>query len=417
MQAAIVAVGSELLGADRVDTNSLGLSDVLRTFGVGLRSKEVVGDSVSQIASSLRRLSGEVDLVIVTGGLGPTADDVTREAIAEAFAMQLSTEPRVMEAMEVRFANSGITMPEVNRRQALVPERADWIANPRGTAPGLVLEEKGCTLYFFPGVPRELDGMVESHLKPWLRSRSQAVGIEQRALRVACLAESRVEELIAPAYEEMGRESITVLAKPGDIEIRVSAKGTQEARSVQLDAMVERLRELVGGAAYSVEAGDDLETVVGRLLKQQSATVATAESCTGGLVSERLTNVAGSSTYFVGGVVAYADEVKRTVLGVDGALIESHGAVSREVAIAMSEGAVKRFGTDYGIGITGVAGPGGGSESKPVGAVHIAIARRGREALHHGARFPGDRQRVRGLSSQWALDLLRRDLLGIGAAS
>ena len=417
MQAAIVAVGSELLGVDRLDTNSLGLTRVLRRYGVDLRSKQVLGDSVEDIASSLNQLSEEVDLVLVTGGLGPTADDVTRDAISAAFSLALETEPSILEAMEKRFGRFGTKMPEVNRRQALVPVGAKWIANRRGTAPGIELEEEECTFFFFPGVPRELEGMIESRLEPWLEERITEAGIEQRTLRVACLAESRVEELIAPAYDEMGRENITVLAKPGEIQVRVSASGPTASRAATLAHSIERLRDLVGDAAYGVDVDNDLETVVGGLLAARGATLATAESCTGGLVSERLTAVAGSSRYFLGGVVAYSNEAKESLLEIDREALEQFGAVSREVAIAMARGVLERFGADYGLAVTGVAGPGGGTSSKPVGTVHLVVVTKKGSSRHHQGRFPGHRERVRWLSSQWLLDLLRRELLGIEAVS
>jgi nicotinamide-nucleotide amidase len=266
-------------------------------------------------------------------------------------------------------------------------------------------------------VPRELEGLIESWLEPWLDERSSEGGIEQHTLRVACVAESRVEELISPAYDEMGRENITVLAKPGEIQIRVSASGPAASRAAVLARGIERLRDLVGDAAYGVGGDNDLETVVGGLLTARGATVATAESCTGGLVSQRLTAVAGSSRYFLGGVVAYSNEAKERLLDIDGQEIEELGAVSREVAVAMARGALGRFGADYGLGVTGVAGPDGGTAAKPVGTVHLAVVHREGSCRHHQGRFPGHRERVRWLSSQWLLDLLRRELLGIEAAS
>ena len=234
---------------------------------------------------------------------------------------------------------------------------------------------------------------------------------------MACLAESRVEELIAPAYEEMGRENITVLAKPGEIQVRVSASGPAGYRETVLAQSIKRLRELVGDAAYGVDADNDLQTVVGGLLAARGATVAAAESCTGGLVSERLTAVAGSSRYFLGGVVAYSNEAKESLLEVDREAIEKFGAVSREVAIAMARGVRERFGADFGLAVAGVAGPGGGTTEKPVGTVHLAVVMKEESCRHHQGRFPGDRERVRWLSSQWLLDLFRRELLGIEAAS
>jgi len=410
VEAGIVAIGSELLGSDRVDTNSLELTRSLRAFGFELRFKSVVGDSIDDIAAELLRLAGRVDLVVVTGGLGPTSDDVTREAIARAFDKELVLHEQIVGDMERRFAKAALKMPEVNRRQALVPEDARWIHNERGTAPGLQLEHGDCTLFFFPGVPHELEGMIASSLRPWLEARGGNTGVEERRLKVACLAESRVEEMIAPAYAEFGRERITVLAKPGEIEIRASVVGRPVERTEELRRMHARLSSLLGQAVFSADGSQSLEAVVGDLLVAASATVSTAESCTGGLVAERLTRVSGSSAYFAGGAVTYADRLKREILGVAAASIEQHGSVSEVVALEMAVGAIERFGTDYALALTGVAGPDGGSEEKPVGTVHIALCGPGGTTAHYKGRFPGPRERVRQMASQWALDLLRKSL-------
>ncbi len=414
MRAAIVAIGSELLGVDRLDTNSLELTRVLGEYGVDVYCKIVVGDSTSRIAGELRRLSACSDLVLVTGGLGPTADDVTREASAEAFGRTLVMHEDVVTEIERRFVRAGLTMPEVNRRQAMVPAGAQRLPNARGTAPGLLLEEGGCALFFFPGVPHELRGMIESALEPWLRLHTDGTARSQRSLKVSCLAESRVEELIAPAYEEFGREWITVLAKPGEIEIRTTAVGSESERESRLDLMQDRLVQLVGEPVFAVREDQTLEGAVGELLGSRGETVSTAESCTGGLVAQRLTSVPGSSAYFTSAVVAYSNLAKEDLLGVQADLIERCGSVSEEVARSMAEGAVARFDTDYALAVTGVAGPDGGSDSKPVGTVHIALAGRSGSLRHHQGLFPGDRERIRQQSSQWALELLRRRLLGLG---
>lgn len=417
LQAAILAVGSELLGSDRLDTNSLRLTAVLRQHGVVLRRKAVVGDDESAIAEELRRMAAEADLVLVTGGLGPTADDVTREAAAAAFGRGLREDPAVLAAIEARYATYFRRMPEVNRRQAMVIEGATVLDNPNGTAPGLRLDEPDSTLFLFPGVPRELDGMIAGQLEPWLQGhaeRSGVVGggIETWTLRVACLAESELEERIAPAYGEFGRHDITVLASAGDILLKASAAGHAEARHARLRAMQSRLAELVGDAVYAWRESDDLETVVGRALRERRETLAVAESCTGGLLAQRLTRIAGSSDYFLGGVVAYANAAKESLLGVSPALLAEHGAVSEAAAMALARGARLRLGSSWGIGITGVAGPGGGSAEKPVGTVHVALVGPQADAppVHRRLRVPGDRERVRWISTQWALDLLRRAL-------
>ena len=420
MRAAILAVGSELLGTDRLDTNSLRLTGLLERHGVELVKKSVVGDSEEEIAGELRHLLDRVDLVLVTGGLGPTADDVTREATAIALGRTLEADESVLERIEKRFRDHGMVMPSVNRKQAQVLSGAELIPNRRGTAPGMRLEaEQGKAVFLFPGVPNELDGMVESHLVPWLAERSGGAAREHALLKVACLPESAVEERILPAYEEFGREWITILASAGDIRLQVTAAGPEAERRDRLTAMKNRLRELVGDAVYSEQEEDTLETVAVALLKEAGATLTVAESCTGGLLGERLTRVPGSSESFLGGVIVYTNRLKSDLLGIPPALIEEHGAVSEPVARAMAESVRRALRSDYGIGITGVAGPGGGSEEKPVGTVHIALAGPGAEGddrdeiqtEHRKSRFPGDRERVRWFSSQFALDMLRRRLL------
>jgi nicotinamide-nucleotide amidase len=419
MKAAILAVGSELLGIDRLDTNSLHITKVLERYGVELRAKGVAGDSVEEVAAALRGALEKHDLVLVTGGLGPTADDVTREAAAAALGCGMHDDAAVAETIAERFRAHGMRMPEINRRQAMILDGAEVLANPRGTAPGQrATAANGSTLFLFPGVPTELYGMLDVYLEPWLAERSGGIGRETATLKVACMGESAVEERVSPAYDEFGRESITILASPSDVRLRATAEGPEAERWNRLAAMTSRLAELAGDAVYAFSEEDTLEMVVGKLLREAGRTLTTAESCTGGLVAERLTRVPGSSDYFLGGAVTYTNQLKMQLLGVPEALLAEHGAVSEPVARAMAEGVRRVLGSDYGIGITGVAGPGGGSEAKPVGTVHIALAgpRYGGEELeteHRKARFPGDRERVRLHSSQLALEMLRRRLLGI----
>jgi nicotinamide-nucleotide amidase len=411
MRAAWIAVGSELLGSARLDTNSLRVAELLRRHGVELRRKSVVGDVEADLCSELASVLGSHPLVLVSGGLGPTADDVTREAVATACGRQLVEEAAVVADMEAKFASIGRRMPAVNRRQALLLSGATLIPNPRGTAPGQRLEHAGSTLFLLPGPPRELDGMLESDVEPWLAANAPGGGFATAVLKVACVPESEVEERIAPAYGELGRERITVLARPGEIRVELTAAGAPQPRQRELDRMRDRVRELLGDWVFTEQADDELEAVVGRLLRTAGASVATAESCTGGLVASRLTAVPGSSDYFVAGVVAYANQAKVTLLGVPEELLARHGAVSESVACALAAGARDWLGADYGIGITGVAGPGGGSDDKPVGTVHHAVAGPRGEVSHRVARFPGDRERVRWQASQLALELLRRVLL------
>ncbi len=410
MRAAFLAVGSELLGTDRVDTNSLHVTEVLARFGVEMTHKAVVGDSVANIARELTARLEQEDLIIISGGLGPTADDVTREAVATALKRGTYEEPSIVAGIEEKFQRMGWTMPEVNRRQGQVIEGAEILVNPLGTAPGLKLVENGGTLLLLPGVPRELKGLVETYLVPWLESHTAGEMRETWVLKVACLPESELEERISPAYEEFGRESITVLSKPAEITLRLTATGSRAQREDLLSRMGDRLKELVGDAVYS-ERDEPLEAVVGELLRSRGWTVGTAESCTGGLVAERLTRVGGSSDYFEGSVVTYSNRLKEQQLAVDGKALKIHGSVSEPVARAMAVGARAALATDFAISITGVAGPGGGSEDKPVGTVHLAIADPQGEVVHRRVLLPGNRQRIRWQSSQIALDMLRRRLM------
>ena len=338
MKAAILAVGSELLGTDRLDTNSLKLTALLERHGVELRRKAVIGDSEAEIAAELRNLLPSVDLILITGGLGPTADDVTREAVAAALGRGLHLDGEVLAAIERRFQSLGWQMPEVNRRQAWVVEGAAVLANDRGTAPGLRVESGGCTLFLFPGVPTELEGADGLRLEPWLAERSGGVARETAVLKIAGLPESVVEERIAPAYDEFGREAITILANAGEIRLQATAAGPEPERRARLKAMVERLAELAGDAVFTTREEDTLESVVGDLLRAAGATLTAAESCTGGLFSQRITAVPGSSDYFLGGAITYSNELKTQLVGVPAEMIAEHGAVSEPVARAHGRG-------------------------------------------------------------------------------
>jgi nicotinamide-nucleotide amidase len=420
MRAIILAVGTELLGTDRLDTNSLKLTEVLRAHGVQLLRKAALPDLEDVVAAELGRAFQEVELVLVSGGLGPTADDITREALAAAAGVALALDESLLAGIERRFARMGLRMPETNRKQAEVLAGATVLTNRRGSAPGQRLDVDRTTVFLFPGVPTELEGMIESALEPWLEERAPAGDrIETVTLRVACLPESEVEARILPAYAEFGREDITVLAALGDVRVRATAGGAGETREVRLRTMQARLAELLGDAVYASGGQDaettSLEATVGRSLLEKGRTVAVAESCTGGLISERLTRVAGSSGYVLGGVVAYANAAKSDLLGVDPAWIAEHGAVSEPVARALAIGACRVFGADWGIGVTGVAGPGGGSVEKPVGTVFLSVAASGDAVATLRLRLPGDRERVRLGASQFALEMLRRALHGLPA--
>lgn len=411
MRAAILAVGSELLGTERLDTNSLRITETLNRFGVDVHRKAVVGDDRKAIRGEVETCVAHFDVLVVTGGLGPTSDDVTREGVALALGRPLERRPELERWLEERFASFQLEMPDANRCQCDVIAGAEVLANPRGTAPGQRVDTEGATVFLFPGVPRELEGMIEHDLEPWLRERRGGVVVESRWLKVACVPESTLEQMLQPFYREFGDEDLTILSSPAEISVGVIQRGTDGERDELLRVRMERLEELIGDAVFARSTKVTLEDVVGEALRAAGRTVVTAESCTGGLIAKRLTDVAGSSDYFLGGVVTYANELKTRRLGVAPELIERHGAVSEQVVVAMARGARSELGGDYALATSGVAGPGGGSDEKPVGTVDLALAGPGDDDLaYRRVRLPGGRKRVRQLASQWALDMLRREL-------
>ena len=414
MRATIIAVGSELLGKERADTNSLYLAGHLSGHGVEVVRKVIVGDRVEDIAREIGRALEEASLILITGGLGPTQDDLTRQAVARALGRGLRRDPAIIEDIRAKFASFGREMAEVNKQQADVIEGSVVLENGRGTAPGLRLDADGATLFLFPGVPDELYALVTQALEPWLVEHGPGGTIEHRIFRVACLGESDLESRLEPYYSRFGDEGVSLLPTPGEVTVGLVAGGSAAARGAWFKPREAALEDLLGRYVYGRERHDQLEAVVGRLLSERRKTVVTAESCTGGGVAERLTAVPGSSVYFLGAAVTYTNQLKVELLGVPTKLIERHGAVSAEVAVAMAEGVCARLGGDYGLAVTGIAGPEGGSSQKPVGTVHLALAKADRTGtVERRLQLPGDRSRVRRLTTQWALDLLRRELLDL----
>ncbi len=411
VRAAILAVGSELLSTERLDTNSLRLTGLLERFGVELVKKSVVGDLDGEIARELAALWAASDLVLVSGGLGPTGDDLTREAAAAALGVGLAERAEIVERIEARFAAMGRRGSPNNRKQAQVLAGATVMDNPNGTAPGQLFERDGKALFLFPGVPFELDRMAADYLVPWLGKRTAGVARETWTIKVAMRPESEIDQALTPAYAEFKQEWVTVLAGPGEVRILLSAVGSDEERRERLAAMRARTLALLGEGVFGEGADATLEGEVVRLLSAGGWTLATAESCTGGLVSERLTRVPGASAVFAGGVVVYSNELKSALLDVSPELLARCGAVSEEVARAMATGVCRRLGSSVGVSLTGIAGPGGETPGKPVGTVHVAVAGPGGTAVEHRvARFPGSRERVRMFAAQMALEMLRRRL-------
>jgi nicotinamide-nucleotide amidase len=409
MNAEIIAVGSEMLTPERVDTNSLYLTGEMNNLGVEVVAKCVVGDHRDRLAGAVRQARERSEIVIVSGGLGPTEDDVTRAAVAQALGRNLVFDSEIAEALEHRFARANRKMAEVNKRQAFVIEGADVLPNDRGTAPGQWLEESGSVVMLLPGPPHELKSMFERQCLPRLRRLAPAQAIRTVILRVAGMPESDLDALISPVYRKYQNPVTTILAANGEIQVHLRARCATEAEAGALLAEVAApIERLLGDRLYS-RNGDPLEVVVGDLLRGRRATVSVAESCTGGMLGERLTSVPGSSDYFLGGFITYSNAMKVELLGVPPEVLERHGAVSQQTAEAMATGARRRTGSTYALSVTGIAGPDGGSESKPVGSVYIAIADDAGAHTEH-RRFLGDRQRIRIFTVQLALDLLRRRL-------
>lgn len=405
-RAGFVAVGSEMLRAGRVETNSHLVARLLAPAGIRLTESRCVEDDQEVIAGAVRELAQRLPLVLVSGGLGPTADDVTREALAALVNRSLAEDPVLLASLKERFRSRGRVLPEPARRMAEVIPGAEVLANPEGTAPGLLLPVGSATVVLLPGVPQELETIVRLYLLPRWQS---GLPVLTRTLHLAGVYESDVEQRVAPLYRRFGRDATTILAGRGSVDLILSAEGENA------DRRLEEMDQAFAAAAGADLAGRDgvgLEQAVVALLEQRGWLLATAESCTGGLIGGRVTGVPGASRVYVGGVVSYADDLKEHLLGVPAAALARDGAVSESVARSMARGAI-RLGAQCAVAVTGVAGPGGGSEAKPVGTVHVAVVTPEREQ-HRQFRFPGSRERVRAFAATFALDLLRRVLAGEG---
>ncbi len=410
MRAEIIAVGSELLTPFRQDTNSLWLTNELNRLGIRVVHKAIVGDDPDEMRSSFRHALDRADVIISCGGLGPTDDDRTRETVAELLGRKLRLDEEIVRGIQEKFRRFARTMPEINARQAMVPEGATILPNARGTAPGLWLEAGGHIIVMLPGVPHELKGLFETEVRPRLSRVAPSERLYSRDLRITGLPESDVETRVRPLYALYPDTETTILSAHTGIQLhpRIWSKDPAHAEAL-LNEITGRMALALGEYLYSTRA-ETLEEVVAGLLTQNRATVAVAESCTGGMLAERLTNIAGSSAYFLGGVVCYSNELKTSLVGVPAEIIEARGAVSSEVALALAEGIRRRTGATLGLGITGIAGPGGGTPEKPVGLVHIGIADE-RGPRERAVRLTGDRDRIRAYATQTALDTIRRHFL------
>jgi len=410
LSAEIIAIGSELLAPDRTDTNSLWLTDRLNRLGIDVKLKTIVGDDDARLEEVIKDAVKRSRVVITTGGLGPTEDDITRKVVARALGRRLTLDEKVLDEIRARFQSFGVTMPERNSRQAMVIDGAEVLPNPNGTAPGLYLEHEGCAVALFPGPPREMHPMFENYVQARLEKLAGDRRVARRVLRVAGMGESAVDEKIAPIYTQFENPQTTILFNSSEIEIHLRSHGRTEVEAeALLDHLSLKLEQALGNSVFSFR-GETMEEVVGRQLTMKGFTVAVAESCTGGLIAQRLTSVPGSSKYFIEGVVTYSNDSKTRLLGVDKKLIKEFGAVSQQVARDMARGVRHKAKTDFGVAVTGIAGPDGGTDDKPVGLVYIALADDA-HTEHKKLKLPGDRELIRWRAAQAALDMLRRRLI------
>ena len=414
MNAEIIAIGSELLTPFRQDTNSLYLTEKLNALGVEVIFKTIVGDNGEHLAASARLALSRADVIVFSGGLGPTEDDLTRESVAAALGLSIRRDSDLLAHLERRFAERGYTLTSNNLKQADVIVGATALANPQGTAPGQWIsgkyEGRERMVILLPGPPHEMKAVFEQHCIERLRAKLPKRIIATRVLKITGLGESACDARVAPIYKRYIDVQTTILAGAGEIQLHLTTHAPfLHSAQVTLDELVGEIEQELGDLVFS-DNGDALEQIAGYYLQMRGATLAVAESCTGGLVAERITSVSGSSRYFLGGAVVYSNQLKTAFADVPAELIAAHGAVSSQVAVALAEGIRQRCGATLGLGVTGVAGPNGGTAEKPVGLVFHALAsEQGTEVMER--KFPGDRERVRRFASQHALDMVRRKLM------
>jgi len=414
VHAEIIAVGSELLTPFRMDTNSLYLTEQLNLLGVDVVFKSIVGDDRQRLVAAAQHALFRSDILIFSGGLGPTEDDLTRDSVAEALGLSLRRDPELLKQLEERFASRGWKMAANNAKQADVLEGAAVLPNPNGTAPGQWLsgqfDGREHIIVLLPGPPFELKALFEAEVRERLRAKVPPAFLVTRTLKIAMLGESTVDARVSPIYKRYADVETTILAGAGEIELHFKSRAaTHDEAQRRVDEVAGAVEDELDDAVYSRD-GQSLEQIVGYWLQMRTATLAVAESCTGGLLAERITSVSGSSRYFLGGAVVYSNNLKTEFAGVPAEMIERHGAVSREVAAALAEGIRYRCESTLGVGITGVAGPSGGTPEKPVGLVFHAVASdTGTEVIQRN--FPGDRKRIRRFASTMALDMVRKKLM------
>jgi nicotinamide-nucleotide amidase len=409
LSAEIIAIGSELLTPEKTDTNGLWLTGKLNDIGIDVKLKTIVGDDGARLEETVHDAMRRSDLVITTGGLGPTEDDITRQFTAKALGRELVYHDDIEAHLRERFRSWGRDMPEINKRQAYIIDGAEILPNPNGSAVGMYVETDGKMLAILPGPPRENQPMFTDFVLPKLKAVAGEVYVKRRILRVSGLGESAVDEIAAPIYTRYSDVQTSILFNKSDVEIHIAARGDDPSESESTAGkLADELTAALGKAVFSTN-GETMEEIVGIRLKQRGETISVAESCTGGLIGRRLTEIPGSSAYFMEGAITYSNESKIRTLSVRPEIIADHGAVSAECAEAMAVGMRERSGTDHAVSVTGIAGPDGGSEEKPVGTVFIGYCgAKGSKSVK--LVLPGDRYLIRWRASQAALDLLRRQL-------
>jgi nicotinamide-nucleotide amidase len=413
MEAEIIAVGSEMLTPDRLDTNSLYITRELNRAGFRVHIKSIVGDVIGDITAILTAALKRSRIIIVSGGLGPTEDDITRQAVSLVLARPLRIDQGILDALRERFAARGYRMSKNNERQAEILEGAEILTNSLGTAPGMWIDDGRAACALLPGPPHELQTMFETGIRPRLARIGAEKRLERRSLRIIGLTESGVDSRVTPLCRKYGSIETTILAPTGYIGITLQQWLARGEEPEQLDRLAAEIRDELGDAVFTT-ADESLELVVGRMLRERGLTLSVAESCTSGIIGMQITRVPGSSDYFRGGILCYSNEAKENLCGVPAETLASRGAVSAEVAEALARGVRRALASSVGLAVTGIAGPGGGSETKPVGLIYVGLAD-GETATHVSRILPGDREAIRERTAQIALSYLRQYLISMGS--
>ncbi|MHB1457350.1 MAG: competence/damage-inducible protein A [Armatimonadota bacterium] len=411
MRAEIISVGTELLLGQIIDTNAPYLGNVLSALGIDVYYRVTVGDNNSRLADALKTALSRADIVITIGGLGPTQDDLTKETIAEVLNERMIMDPASEESLRRFFDIRGLHIAESNLKQALIPESGMAVSNSMGTAPGIIVDKGGKIVIALPGPPNEFIPMVDNSIAPYLsgKTASSPSVIKSRVLRVIGVGESAAEEMIKSLLSS-NNPSIAPYAKSAEVHFRITAKASDSNTAFRMiDELDNKTREILGDYVYGVDE-ETLESVVVEMLRRKKLKLALAESCTGGLISNRITNIAGSSEVFLAGIVSYSNESKTSFLSVPEELIRTHGAVSPEVAMAMAEGAMKSTGADIAVSVTGIAGPDGATSEKPVGLVYIGFCYKDGVRAEKNI-YGGSRQDIKYRTSQTALNMIRKHIM------